>query len=260
MQDANGNKPQLASKTRKRPGPAPRSNTTIARVRNSPAIKAQSKRKSVVSSLAVTDATGMRYIPSPNISATHSQSNESVSPEPLSESMGPPQKPASVTHSPAISAKGQRNHDQYPVTPASLFKSQQTQHPARGRSTHRRSTSKGDIQLPILTPLALPEAAAPENDMDMDDVGLTSRKTPKLGPLSTPSGLATPQTHYAMTSLATVNSPLGAAFPNSKKADSKSRANKKRGSVSNSVLVSPALRPKISPSIKPLLPEGCKLF
>jgi hypothetical protein len=35
---------------------------------------------------------------------------------------------------------------------------------------------------------------------------------------------------------------------------------KKRGSVSNNNLVSPALRPKISPSIKPLLPEGGEFY
>jgi hypothetical protein len=256
MQDVNAQK-QPPPKTRKRPGPAPRSNTTISRAKNSPATKALSKRKSAASSLAVTDATGMRYIPSPNIAPSQTYSTDSVSPEPLSESMRPPQKPASATHSPAISAKGQRSNDQYPVTPASLFKTQQTLPTGRGRGQHRRGTSTGDARVPTLTPLALPEAAAP--DVEMEDDLMSSRKTPKLGPLSTPSGSATPQAHIAMTPTSAISSPLGASFP-TKKIDSKSRAIKKRGSVSNSVLVSPALRPRISPSIKPLLPEGCKSY
>lgn len=253
MQDRNDQKPQAAPKPRKRPGPVPRSATATNRVKNSPAMKAQSKRKSNASSLAVTDATGMRYIPSPNIPAS-AYSNDSVSPEPLSESMGPPLKPASATHSPAIVAKNQRG---YPASPASFLASST---PVNGRALHKRAPSKVDERPPPMPDLTLPEAADPLPDGETDDDGTCPRKTPKIGPLSTPSGSVTPQANFSMTPISTISSPMSSNFPQVKKPETKSRMSKKRGSVSTSVLISPALRPRISPSIKPLLPEGCKKF
>ncbi|KAK5008731.1 hypothetical protein LTR39_005094 [Cryomyces antarcticus] len=78
------------------------------------------------------------------------------------------------------------------------------------------------------------------------------RKTPKLGPLSTPntSGMAASPAQSA------TNSPTATKRPEPK--GGRGNASKKRNSTS-SALVSPALRPKISPSVKPLLPDGAAI-
>jgi len=84
---------------------------------------------------------------------------------------------------------------------------------------------------------------------------LSARKTPKLGPLDTPgSALASPSVGAS-----SIPGSTPSALLKDRKTEVKGgRGNKKRGSVSTtgSNTVSPALRPRISPSIKPLLPEG----
>lgn len=96
----------------------------------------------------------------------------------------------------------------------------------------------------------------------------TSRKTPKLGPLSTPASSSARSSSSAVASPVIMGSPMtmagttpGALLRKSGAeiaSKSAGRNSKKRNSMggTSSVLVSPALRPKISPSIKPLLPEG----
>ena len=86
---------------------------------------------------------------------------------------------------------------------------------------------------------------------------MSARKAPKHGPASAPitaatSALPSPQ-------LDAMGSPTGSS--GGKRGDTKLRGrdSKKRNSQ-GSMHVSPALRPKISPSIKPLLPEGGELF
>ncbi|KAK3096397.1 hypothetical protein LTR53_019263, partial [Teratosphaeriaceae sp. CCFEE 6253] len=127
-----------------------------------------------------------------------------------------------------------------------------------------------------LDDLRLPEAAAqkssrpapkridtqmvPESTSAEQTPRMSARKTPKLGPLSTPSS-ARPGS--ALASPSALPSPMSASTPGNllkdKSQDGKAgRTNKKRGSMSGSTsnMASPALRPRISPSIKPLLPEG----
>jgi hypothetical protein len=115
----------------------------------------------------------------------------------------------------------------------------------------------------MLDELALPEAASAEsgrpNLAPIDTAAangdltprMSARKTPKFGPLSTPG------TAQATPLASAVTSPTnGIASPSmSRRPELKSRTSKKRGSVSQA-LVSPALRPRISPSIRPLVPEG----
>jgi hypothetical protein len=184
----------------------------------------------------------------------HASPNDSVSPEPLDNSMPPPKYPASAsaTNSPAIVAKSKKGGRQGPATPASLMKMQKS----RGAKAAVAEAPPPLSIDPSLPPLALPEAAASPTSPDISPADLSiSRKTPKLGPMSTPgsSGVISALTMTAPDS--TLHSPLSGGFSNAKKADPKPR-NKKRGSIMNGALVSPALRPKISPSIKPLLPEG----
>ncbi|KAF2476381.1 uncharacterized protein BDR25DRAFT_277464 [Lindgomyces ingoldianus] len=188
-----------------------------------------------------------------------SSGTESISPEPLSE-MGPPPKPSSVTHSPAIVAKGNQSatpsQRACPATPASLMRLQQSPNIVAPQ------------EMPPLEELTLPEAASADRpplscidtitqEDDQPTPRIPARKTPKLGPLSTPSATAA-LSGKPSPMLSAISSPTspGFALGTGRRADSKvGRTSKKRNSTS-SALVSPALRPKISPSIKPLLPEG----
>jgi hypothetical protein len=147
----------------------------------------------------------------------------------------------------------------------------------------RRSTASSSAGRPVLPQLNTQNSnsAAGASDGDTPTATTTTasntprlsaaRKTPKLGPSSTPLSSAARLT----------GSPLTASTPGVLLRDRKSdaskpiaRHSKKRSSVgsvagsvigsgsggvnggTSSAMVSPALRPKISPSIKPLLPEG----
>ncbi|KAL1633848.1 hypothetical protein SLS56_002728 [Neofusicoccum ribis] len=204
---------------------------------------------------------------------------ESISPEPLSEAlMGPPPRPGSVTASPSIRAMGSgvpaqsmaEGQQMCPATPASLMRLQSS--PQNRSQTNSQSGTPSFIpqgsSQPINDDFALPEpaastAGAPRPGMSRLDTAIhddqstprmPARKTPKLGPLSTPSGSVLPSATLSpsISAMASPSSATGTKKPELKPA---ARGGKKRGSVS-SALVSPALRPKISPSIKPLLPEG----
>ncbi|CAK1354975.1 Phosphorus acquisition-controlling protein [Cercospora beticola] len=270
-------------KSTRRKVPTPRSAGPLARVKQSPIQKAI-KRKSgtILSSLPPSreadvnlevqrskstqpTSTGLS-IPRSDSSATGS-----ISPEPLSEAlMGPPPRPSSSrTNSPAIRAQhsnGVANSMGAAATPKSLL--------SMGRGAATRSEPKshqtaGDAEL---EDLQLPAAADQSVDgppqtqvttVSNDDTPrLSARKTPKLGPTSTPSSA---RLASAALSPAIVGSPMTASTPGAllkeRKESKSSRGGKKRGSISGggSNLVSPALRPRISPSIKPLLPEGAAL-
>jgi hypothetical protein len=248
---------------------APRSSNATTRVRQSPIVK-PGRRKATVSSLIppkevselVEEAQRSKgaRLSSRGLGVPHSRDSseiDSVSPEPLSE-MGPPPKPGSVTQSPAMvaQAKHRNSEDVAPATPASLMRL--TQSPNVGGALDG---------LPALEDLALPEASLDRPLLsrldtaarmeDQETPRMTARKTPKLGALSTPSASAA-LSGKPSPMLSAVASPMSPAFSmnGSKKGEPKSaRIAKKRNSV-GSALVSPALRPKISPSIKPLLPEG----
>ena len=206
---------------------------------------------------------------------------ESISPEPLSESlMRPPPRPgSSLNQSPAIAAQRQDSRGSVigpAATPKSLLTMRGSQQPINDQQSASNTSSA--LQEPSgLDDLALPEAATRQNPrrppltqintqispsaVDDHTPRLSARKTPKLGPLSTPSSARPPS---ALASPSAVGSPMTASTPagflKDKKDAKDGRGKKKRGSVSanSSKLVSPALVPKISPSIKPLLPEGSK--
>ncbi|KAF9735341.1 hypothetical protein PMIN06_000575 [Paraphaeosphaeria minitans] len=249
--------------TAKRSAPT-RFSAAPVRVRQSPIVK-PARRKATVSSLIppkeVTDLLEEERAIRPSSSGAdlrrsrESSESDSISPGPLSE-MGPPPKPNSLHPSPAVNAQA-FEPGVAPATPASLMRI----HP---------SPTFGDADAPpALDDLTLPEASLDRpplsrldtaiRDDDQETPRPTARKTPKLGPLSTPSS-ASVQSGKPSPSpmLSAVSSPTSPAFfsGTSRKADLKSaRSSKKRNSVT-STLISPALRPKISPSIKPLLPDG----
>ena len=197
---------------------------------------------------------------------------ESISPEPLGESvMGPPPRPGSrsVNTSPNIVGQQQGSTVGSVATPKSLLAMRSAQQPINGQ----HGSNQTAVEPASLDDLALPEAATnpssrrpsltqintqislPEGEENTPR--LSARKTPKLGPLSTPSS-ARPTSAVQSPAL---GSPMTASTP-SAILNKSGKGNRKRGSMSasGSKLVSPALVPKISPSIKPLLPEGSKFI
>ncbi|KAH6852673.1 hypothetical protein B0T12DRAFT_485138 [Alternaria alternata] len=237
---------------------APRANAN-GRVRQSPIVK-PNRRKATVSSLIppkevtelMQEARSIR--PSTNgldVPRTRESSEtDSISPEPMLSEMRPPPKPSSSTASPAMLA--QRNSQNgTPATPASLMRIQ----PSPDFSGSQEAP-------PMLEDLTLPEASLDRPGLSRLDTvirnedGDTSRvrKTPKLNPLSTPGASMSSRPSPMLDAMSTPTSPAF-SMTNGKKDLKPARNPKKRNSVSSN-LVSPALRPKISPSIKPLLPDG----
>ncbi|KAK5111098.1 hypothetical protein LTR62_005297 [Meristemomyces frigidus] len=283
-------------KKSKRKVATPRSIATGAKYRQLPTTKPQKRKSStLLSSLMPTSdldsimAEGQRSgRPQPGsaglqIPAAFKSSSEdgSISPEPPSDSvMGPPPRPgSSMTQSPSLTAQQQEAKAAAagkPATPKSLLSGGATNRQIDGSAQQALQSLDGSRGL---EELQLPEAAAGPSlqrpilsQIDTthvpDEVGqdetprLTARKTPKLGPTCTPS---------SMRPLSAVASPMGMMSPTSattpggllkdKKGDMKAvRGGKKRGSNSTTSgsMASPALRPRISPSIKPLLPEGSR--
>lgn len=238
----------------------PRTNGT-SRVRQSPIVK-PNRRKATVSSLIppkdVTDLMEEARSQCPSSSGLdalrtrESSETDSISPEPMLSEMRPPPKPRSSTASPAVAAQRSSQHGT-PATPASLMRIQPS------------PDFNGSEQAPlVLEDLTLPEASLDRpslsrsdtaiRDQDGDTPRLAARKTPKLNPLSTPGASMSGRPSPMLDAMSTPTSPAY-SMTNGRKDTKAARNPKKRNSVSSS-LVSPALRPKISPSIKPLLPDA----
>jgi len=241
-------------------------------LRQSPAVKPR-KRKSESLSTALADS-----VISQHLQSRENSGNDSVSPEALSDAlMGPPPRPGSAVQSPVIHPQansappstlvnGNSNgRGAAPATPASLMYIDNSQRAnIAQRLTQSVQPSAMSRMEPGLDDFALPPSATPgrrprAGNASADNTPrIQARKTPKLGPLSTASStMNRPGSATSSPLISAVTSPQSASTPFFGK-DGKPRKNSKRGSISagSNVLVSPALRPKISPSIKPLLPEG----
>lgn len=189
-----------------------------------------------------------------------SSAQDSVSPEPLSEAlMPPPAAPRSAGRSPMIPASTKRSSmvSNEPATPATLMKLQAK--PSASPTTFgKKSAEQNESQM---EDLQLPEAAtftqssAPgTNGVDDQVTPTILAKTPRLSGQMTPrarpnsSSGPSPQIEPMM-------SPKDPEPNANTKSGGPGRGGRKRQSMSSSQ-ISPALRPKISPSIKPLIPQG----
>ncbi|KAI4251995.1 MAG: hypothetical protein LQ352_004532 [Teloschistes flavicans] len=243
------------------------SNTSIPANRVSEIIESAGNAK--LANSATQCATGK----APVALSQESSEAESISPEPLSEVLMPPPatpKSASSSKSPQI-VPGSRSApmpaiDNKPATPASLMRIRKgAGRPAGSALKEQSSLLESELEQ-TMEAITLPEPAkesskrpalAPLRTGDVNDdeptPTMSARKAPKIVPTSAPV-TATSST-FPSPSQNTVTSPNGAF--SSKRGDPRTngRGGKKRTN-SSSVQVSPALRPKISPSIKPLLPEG----
>lgn len=259
---------------RKSVAPKPRVNTRA--VRQSPIVKPNRGRKSISMSAQALEeiieplnsqTSQSKGTGSTNSAAStdHSE-NGSISPEHLSD-MAPPPLPSSAGRSPYVVAQKENVKNKWlpigsPATPASLMRI--TKSPTAGESSLNREM---DLDDPALDGFALPEAAntvrptLPRIDTQSDGqmtptLSSTGSKTPGFQPLPSPvvgrPGLATSASQSPQ--IDAMNGTNGAAR---KTPQTLARSTKKRASTS--VLASPALLPKISPSIKPLLPGSSSI-
>ncbi|KAL2132292.1 hypothetical protein VTI74DRAFT_3979 [Chaetomium olivicolor] len=220
-----------------------------------------------------------QLLPTPMVQTSSSSttgvtdSEDSVSPEALNDTthveMPPPPipKPRSAKPSPYIAPQTSavpstlqppRPGIASPATPASLMKLSSPS--VQSVCASVRAGSHEVIDTDHIETFELPESANFLNTSVPSTKGTTpkqtpqdnsSSKTPALAPLPSPSLVKPP----AASATQSPQLLAGAGFSARKTPQLLPRGSKKRGSVS-SIPVSPALRPKISPSIKPLLPGG----
>lgn len=210
-------------------------------------------------------------------STTDGSENDSVSPEQLSD-MAPPPLPRSAKNSPYLTGlNGQPRVQQLssgmsPATPASLMRLAKSQQSSP--ATNHHDASMNDDHL--MDEFVLPEPANPPRpSLSRIDTGpstsgqttptvdsgrnpsfalpspvftnhQSTKSSPQIQPQTNGSGSATSTSSVRMTPKLAV-----------KGSSSTGSTAKKRSSISSSsILVSPALRPRISPSIKPLIRGG----
>ncbi|CAD0112489.1 unnamed protein product [Aureobasidium uvarum] len=269
----------------------PHSAGPAARVRQSPIVKAQRRRSAHLSTVIPphqvnnvlmeaqnrSQAQGSRTPSVEYMPPYHEGSSaDSISPEALPDLvMGPPPLPPSVFHSPALQPQNHsappsttmHSHSgpmaSCPATPASLMSIRKKQqnidrsvgpHPGSGQFQ-----VQSQDQLNMLEDLALPPSIAEpaQPALNRIDTTLSNETTPRLAPaIKNKPRLAPSNSTTASPIIGATQSPAFGPI-NAKLDQKRSQPSKKRGSVgTTSALVSPAIRPKISPSIKPLLPEG----
>ncbi|KAL7628723.1 hypothetical protein AAE478_000238 [Parahypoxylon ruwenzoriense] len=258
---------------------ARRCNTSKAKkpnVRQSPITKPQRRKTAstpvinaqVLSELAESAAESSEHPPKPkSVSATSTEESEnaSVSPEALSEMPPPPlppprsarqspyMQPQANGNAPALALSSSLAGKPSPATPASLFrispksKSADLNNPEQSGSEHIESfelPESVNFSKPTLPTLDTQQPAQPPPEVEM--AGTSTFR-------SLPSPVLPKPTHSASASAGP--SPQltpKSSTPNPRKTPLLApRGPKKRTSVSS---ISPALRPKISPNIKPLLP------
>lgn len=255
--------------TRRRGSTASNRLSTSRKVKQSPNILAQRKRSTLATnseefynSLTQELNSNPTRLQNQDIRSLQTSSNEasgqdSVSPEPLSEPLMPPPALPAPRVSPAITP-----HSSSPggaATPALLMRIQRTQHSQdpSGQFRGQAQLAQSDFPDEIMEDISLPEAAAPQQQRPKPNRIDTAIRTPSIStngtPLLAPSPAAYDQPHNA----SIAPSPRTAAMPSPsgpvpRRSESRAASNRKRGSMS-STHASPQLRPKISPSIQPLM-------
>ncbi|KAG8526837.1 uncharacterized protein KY384_008266 [Bacidia gigantensis] len=264
--------------------------------KRSPAMKPQSKKKQPTSAVIPAKeiagvleqaskkqtASNMSAVADGQSSLTHnyeSSGADSVSPESLSEILMPPPatpRSKSASKSPylnGVQVDSQLHIDQNgePATPASLMRIRKQagkagkQRQEAGRLKKQVSIAEADMEQ-IIEDIILPEPAVNENKkpaLQSIDTAQANRDhgTPngstglniRSGPVSAP--VTATGSSFPSPAISTITSPRAVGIGKQSDSRAKGNASKKRGNL-NSEKASPALRPRISPGIKPLLPEG----
>ncbi|ETS87607.1 hypothetical protein PFICI_01435 [Pestalotiopsis fici W106-1] len=266
-----GSAPSLPDSSKK-PRRSNVSKTRKASIRQSPIVKAQRRKTAstpimnaqILSELAESTADRAAKSTPASGTSTEDSENASVSPEALSDMPPPPiPQPRSARQSPHIQAQQNVIHPipsslngmASPATPATLFRIS-----PKGKSAD--ATNPGQMASEHIENFELPESASfPKPQLPQLNTQASSSSPPEietakvsaLQPLPSPI-FPKPSARLAPSSGSPQILPKGAGTPNPRKTPMLApRGSKKRGSVS-SVAVSPALLPRISPNIKPLLP------
>lgn len=288
--DLNAGTPSMDAMSKKSARKAP-SKPKARTVRQSPIVKAQRRQKpgsTIISPQALSDILEppiqqqskaqdkhIANVARSGHSTTDGSETDSVSPEQLTD-MAPPPLPRSVKNSPFLSGQNGQSRVQQlssamsPATPASLMRLTKSQQAAADNDD-----SMNDDHL--MEGFALPE---PANTFSRPSVARIETELPASGQttptmdsartsgfaLPSPSIVKLPSTKSSPQIRPQSNGSLSAAStPNvritpklaAKAPGSTGPTAKKRQSISSaSILASPALRPRISPVIKPLIRNG----
>jgi hypothetical protein len=201
-------------------------------------------------------------------SSNEGSGQDSVSPEPLPDSLMPPPAVPPPRKSPAILP----HQTSQPLlgaaaTPATLMRIQRSQH-AQEPSDQLMGQAQLEVPDELMEDISLPEAAQPalqprpkmnRIDTSMRNTAspiISANGTPLMEPRSTPAADRTPIAPSPRT--IAMPSPSG-PVPKRSDPSRQSISSRKRPSVS-STHASPLLRPKISPSIQPLMRGGDSKF
>lgn len=269
--------PGLMRKHRRRPSTT-KSFSSRAKKQQSPSVRPQTRKKSMlnlnsdevlnglsqdqgVSKLLPHGVSGLRQ------SSNESSDQDSVSPEPLSEPLMPPPALPPARKSPAIVPQADQSQTSAPATPAMLMRLQRPQ-PAEnptGQFNGQARLVSTESYDDVMEDVMLPEAANPSSQLSRPQVAridstmksgsatpVTSASiTPSLEPKSAPVMDRNPGSIAPSPRTMAMPSPSG---PIAKKSDTPKLGpmGRKRQSLS-STHASPNLRPKISPSIQPLV-------
>ncbi|CAG7944486.1 unnamed protein product [Penicillium salamii] len=252
--------------TRRRGSAASTRLSTARKVKQSPNILAQRKRSTLATNSeefynsltqelnANATKPSHQDVRSLQASSNEASGQDSVSPEPLSEPLMPPPALPPPRASPAITP--QSSSPGGAATPALLMRIQRSQHAQDPSGQFRGQAQLAEPDFPdeIMEDISLPEAAAPQQQRPRPSRIETAIRTPSL---STGTPLLAPSPAYDPPSnLSVAPSPHTAAMASPSgpvpRRESKVASNRKRGSLS-STHASPQLRPKISPSIQPLM-------
>lgn len=269
--------PSIIRKTRRRTSAA--SSRLVGRTtktRPSPHIRAQttqslrSRAKHATSSEDLYNHMGQELNKPPNndVRSLQESSNDgsgqdSVSPEPLPDSLMPPPAVPAPRKSPAMLP--QQSSQQMPgtaATPATLMRIQRSQH-AQEPTDQLMGQALLEIPDEVMEDISLPEAAQPAlqprpkiNHIDTSvrntaSPVISAHGTPLMEPRSTPAIDRAPMSVAPSPRTIAMPSPSG-PVPKRSDPSRSSISSRKRPSVS-STHASPLLRPKISPSIQPLM-------
>ncbi|KAL2817235.1 helix-loop-helix DNA-binding domain-containing protein [Aspergillus cavernicola] len=267
--------PGLARKQRRRQSIASKSFQSRAKKQQSPSVRPLTRTRSRLTDGVMTAVAEGQMNPTVQpqngsglvYGSAESSGQDSVSPEPLSEPLMPPPALPSARKSPAIPPQTRQSNTSEPATPAMLMRIQ--------RSPHTRSTSDNSMtptQLAVAEPhddimedVVLPEVATPSTQLFRAQVtridtavatntsspSMSANGTPHLEPNSAALSERNPGSIAPSPHSGPMASPSG-PVPRKSETPKLGPVSRKRQSLSSSH-PSPSLRPKISPSIQPLV-------
>ncbi|KAJ5562336.1 hypothetical protein N7461_001097 [Penicillium sp. DV-2018c] len=264
--------PSVVRKTNNRHRPSTTASNRLnnaRKVKQSPIIRAQRKRSMLASNSeefynSLTQELNSADSRNQELRSIQPSSNEgsgqdSVSPETLSEPLMPPPAVPPPRMSPAIAPYVPSASPGTAATPALLMRIQRNQHLQSPSGQFGGQAQLAEPELPdeVMEDIFLPEAAAPSQPRPKPKRIETAIRTPSVSASGTPSLAPSPAAYDQTPSASLAPSPRTSAMPSPsgpipRKSEAKSASNRKRPSLS-SAQPSPQLRPKISPSIQPLM-------